>query len=97
MDNEELIEFLSEMDEALREAIRFTKRGCPSRLIIEKLEGAQNELLDRLSTVAEYELAHREMREQLQKVVSEKVNLVNQIKRMEEGNITVVPDGLRIR
>lgn len=48
-------------------------------------------------TIAEYELAHREMREQLQKVVSEKVNLVNQIKRMEEGNITVVPDGLRIR
>lgn len=48
-------------------------------------------------TITEYELAHREMREQLQKVVSEKVNLVNQIKRMEEGNITVVPDGLRIR
>lgn len=48
-------------------------------------------------TITEYELAHREMREQLQKVVSEKVNLVNQIKRTEEGNITVVPDGLRIR
>lgn len=57
MDSEELIEFLSEMDEALREAIRFTKRGCPSRLIIEKLEDAQKELLDRLNTVAE---KHRE-------------------------------------